>query len=136
MNLRNAPDPKFHTDEIVPLHRIYGGVRMDTSILRVGFDQPSWKNGGLDIVCVILILVDIPLSAIADTLALPFTVSEALGRPFGRRETVSKGAEIPQFPDDALLGVKEDPTRPGTRLPGNVSSLGVAPVPCYPGSMP
>jgi uncharacterized protein YceK len=85
MNLQEGGDPKFNTDKMVTPRSIYGGVRLDASILGDGVTEAasgkiSGKEAAADIPFVVLVVVDMPLSALADTLVLPITVSETLRR--------------------------------------------------------
>jgi uncharacterized protein YceK len=76
---------------------IYGGVRRDISSAEKWIDH-SWTSGEkLDViqdigsvVGVVLVGIDVPLSAIGDTLTLPATIPIALWNNSANRESVSR----------------------------------------------
>ncbi len=86
LNMRDGPDPKFHTDSVLPPRAVYGGVRLDAIVFADGvYDvcaDPSLRLGERLLVppYLVLLLADLPLSAVADTITLPITIRATLNR--------------------------------------------------------
>jgi uncharacterized protein YceK len=76
-NLTSSNSPTSEGEISKPPPRIYGGVRGEWSELRaMRFDDVYCMN----LIFVPLYLVDHPLSAIGDTLTLPYTVAAEVAR--------------------------------------------------------
>jgi uncharacterized protein YceK len=80
--------------------RIYGGVQMDVGVLRESLSVRSEDRGiGDRLLGVAFFTLDLPFSAIGDTLTLPILIPRALGwtrEPELRNETTTPaGASMP-----------------------------------------
>jgi uncharacterized protein YceK len=99
--------------------RVYGGVLLDAAIAykAVGGPAPSCSDWGLDRPAAwvgIWAALDLPLSAVADTLTLPFTVAAALQKDDPSKPT-PPGTFTPD-PDPA-----QQPARTAVSLPSPAS---------------
>jgi uncharacterized protein YceK len=71
-------------------NEIYGGVRVDGDALKEHMQDREWLAAGVA-------LLDMPFSAVADTLTLPITVKATLAGEAGEREVVP----LPASPDES-----------------------------------
>jgi uncharacterized protein YceK len=95
-NLQEKPELLFTRDPDAPPKRIYGGVRISA--------EEGWKDltGGWGLVpgtC--RWVVDVPLSAVGDTLTLPVTIPATLARTAARKKALQ------QCPPDYTLEGRE-----------------------------
>jgi uncharacterized protein YceK len=82
VNFREEHDPKVQLDDLALPQSIYGGVRIDGGVLSQAFttpfDHPDAPFPAVEVVervpLFVLCIADMPLSAAADTLTLPFTI--------------------------------------------------------------
>jgi hypothetical protein len=88
MNMREGDDPKFQFVNVVPPQSVYGGVRLDARVIAdlcvesVAPGQDPFAPAALPFAGFPFV-VDLPLSAIADTMTLPTTIRATMNRPSG-----------------------------------------------------
>jgi hypothetical protein len=80
---------------------IYGGVRTDCLMFLTACDEAIRPKGAADFLCSVGVasafVVDIPLSAVGDTLTLPWTITATLiARP--ARDADAKEETKPEYP--------------------------------------
>ena len=92
MNLRTA-DSGYRLPESHVPRTVYGGVKLDAAAGRRSFDAAA-ERPGQAVVGAVVWGVDLPISAVADTLTLPLTIPAAIGR----------GINEYYFPEDDAAG--------------------------------
>jgi uncharacterized protein YceK len=109
--MRTEPNIEFGFVNKIPAQSVYGGVRQDGTIIAEAVGLLFVKHGDVDLPLLpALAVVDLPLSAVADTLTLPITVYAACTR--GQDE---HKATVGQ-PPISQVAVKPDP-RPAADRP-------------------
>jgi hypothetical protein len=103
-NFNENRGPKFNTDHIVPAKSVYGGTRLDAHLVALpptyALFAPAgaWSDGHAEIelgqitLLAVVAAADLPLSAVADTVALPTTIPAAISR---QQEAMRKATAPP-----------------------------------------
>jgi uncharacterized protein YceK len=79
--MRTEPNIEFGFVNKIPAQSVYGGVRQDGTIIAEAVGLLFAKHGDVDLPLLpALAVVDLPLSAVADTLTLPITIFAACTR--------------------------------------------------------
>jgi uncharacterized protein YceK len=119
-NLQEKPSMFFPRNDDAPPNRIYGGVRISA--------EQGWhglKGGAEPVAGTYRWVVDVPLSAVADTLTLPVTIPAALERAATPRESLkqrsaqSPPAGLELVPAGVRGGTTEGPDDAETRRKKN-----------------
>jgi uncharacterized protein YceK len=73
--------------------RVYGGVRAEVGVLRDGLSGKSDTSSAPDRAGLVLIAADLPLSAVGDTLTLPYTIPTAILNQVNHRDKLEPTPE-------------------------------------------